>query len=111
VTRRSCRACGAPLAGDHHAAFCSPCVATRRDYNPCHDAGFGESLLALLSENAGSPVHVHRELGIEHCGRIAYHCVLAHVRRLRRRGYVIEGSHAGTWTLVSGVAAAGDERG
>lgn len=108
---RNCRGCGAPLAHDHVATYCSPCIASRRDYNPCCDPTFGEQLLGLLTANVGQPVHVHRDLGIEHCGRISYHCVLAHVRRLRRHGYVIEGSHAGTWTLISGVATSFDEPG
>lgn len=102
-----CRLCGCVLAHDHDhdAVYCTPCSAARRDYDPHHDPHFREELLALLQANRGRPVHVYRALGIEHCGEAAWWCVKAHVRFLRRRGYVIPGHHAGTYTLVSGPAA------
>jgi hypothetical protein len=101
----ACRSCGRELAHDHAGAWCSPCAAKRRAYNPCHDAHFGDELLTLLLENRGVAVHVHRELGIEHCGTVAWYCVKTHVRRLRRHGYVIVGTHAGTYELRSGPAS------
>jgi len=102
---RACRGCGCDLAHGHASSWCSPCTATRRTYNPCHDPQFGSVLLELLVAHEGEPVHVHRELGIEHCGAVAWYCVKAHVRRFKRHGYVIVGSHAGTYELRSGPAS------
>jgi len=45
-------------------------------------------------------VHVYRELGIESAAPQVWWCVKGHIRRLKRHGYVIEGSHDGTWTYL-----------
>jgi hypothetical protein len=79
-------------------------VAARRGYNPCHDPGFGDALLRLFLSRPGERLNVYRELFIVAPDRVTYHCVCAHVRRLRRRGYAIEGGHDGTYRL-SGVAS------
>ena len=95
---RSCRNCGNPVAHDHAGdLFCSACQSARRTYDPRHDPGFGEALLALLKANSDRPIHVHRELGIEHCGLIAWRCVQVHIRRFRRHGHIIVGRHDGTY--------------
>lgn len=52
----------------------------------------------MLLENPGRPVNVYRELGITHCARDAHIAVWVHIRYLRRHGYVIVGSHDGTYT-------------
>ena len=92
-----CRLCGCVLARDHGDVYCTPCSASRRDYDPHHDPHFREALLELLQANPGRPVHVYRALGIEHCGQAAWWCVYGHVKYLRRAGHVIKGSHAGTY--------------
>jgi hypothetical protein len=98
---RSCRNCGNPVAHDHASdLFCSACQRARCTYDPRHDPGFGETLLALLKANPGRPIHVHRELGIEHCGLAAWRCVQVHMRRLRRHGHIIVGCHDGTYEYL-----------
>lgn len=71
----------------------------------------------MLVENKGRPVNVYRALGIRSCGRAAWSCVIVHVRRFRRHGYVIRGAHDGTYTYAgmewsesgrASVPAAGD---
>ena len=98
---RSCRGCGNPVAHDHAGdLFCSACQSARRTYDPRHDPGFAEALLALLKANPGRPIHVHRELGIEHCGLVAWRCVQVHIRRFRRHGHRIVGHHDGTYVYL-----------
>lgn len=72
-------------------------------YRPWHDPLFGDALLALLVASEGTPVHVHRELGIEHCGRPGYDCVHAQIRKFRRHGCEIVGGHGGTYTYLGGA--------
>lgn len=96
-----CRNCGTPVAHDHVGdLFCSACQRSRRDYDPRHDAGFPEALLAVLIASPGRPVSVYRELGIEHCGLVAWRCVQVHIRRFRRNGHRIVGSHDGTYVYL-----------
>jgi hypothetical protein len=72
-------------------------LAARRDYDPRHDPRFPEALLELLKAHPRRPVSVYRELGIEHCGLVAWRCVQVHVRRFRRHGHRIVGRHDGTY--------------
>jgi hypothetical protein len=98
---RSCRGCGNPVAHDHAGdLFCSACQSARRTYDPRHDPGFGEALLALLKANPDRPIRVHRELGVEHCGLAAWRCVQVHIRRFRRHGHRIVGHHDGTYVYL-----------
>jgi len=97
-TDHFCRSCGTPVARDHSGdLFCSACTITRRHYDPRHDPAFADSLLELLTSHPRCPLHVYRELGVEHCGLSAWRYVQVHVRRFRRHGHVIVGRHDGTY--------------
>ena len=96
-----CLGCGNPIARDHAGdLFCSACQTARRAYDPRHDPGFAEALLTLLREHPQQPIHVHRELAIEHCGLAAWRCVQVHIRRFRRHGHRIVGHHNGTYVYL-----------
>jgi hypothetical protein len=95
---RLCRGCGTPVAHDHDGdLFCSACQRARRHYDPRHDPDFPEALLELLTSHPRRPLHVYRELGIEHCGLVAWRCVRDHIARFRRHGHQIVGRHDGTY--------------
>jgi len=96
-----CRACGCQVARDHEGDhLCGPCQRERRKYDPRWDPDFADVLLALLIGNKRRPVHVYRELDIEHCGVVGWECVKVHIRRFRRHGYRISGCHDGTYTYL-----------
>ncbi len=71
-----------------------------RDYNPAHDPTLGPRILELFVTRQGAPVNVYRSLGIESAAPRVWWCVKGHIRRLRRHGYRIEGSHTGTYTYL-----------
>ena len=112
ATDRRCRSCGGPLALDNPSLHCSPCRAARRDYHPAHDPTLRRRLFEVLVHTrlTGRPVNVYRELGIEHCGEEAWICIKGHVRWLRRRGCLIEGSRDGTYRYLGRSGSRGRQR-
>ena len=60
-------------------------------YDPRHDPGLEDKLLAALRGRRGRPVDVYRALGIDGTDQAHRNCVAARVRRLRRHGHIITG--------------------
>lgn len=89
MNRKRCSRCGAFLATDHlEDALCTPCLRSKRDYDPRRDPYFLDALLVLLAERPYERVDPVRAMGLlpEH-----RRVVRDAVRTLRRRGFVIEG--------------------
>lgn len=87
---RRCRRCGGLLASDHQDdEWCSPCLETRRGYDPRYDPFFLDRLLYCLIESAPERVEPIKALGMrpEHRG-----AVRDAIRTLRRQGHAITAS-------------------
>ena len=83
---KHCRRCGARLASDHQDDdWCSPCLLSRRSYDPRSDPAFLTDLLLVLTTATG-PVEPLKALGIGYEHR---QLVRDGIRTLRRRGHVI----------------------
>jgi hypothetical protein len=82
-----CRRCGCRLASDHsEEEWCSPCLRSRRDYEPREDPAFRNLVLLCLSERPGETIDPLRAMGLHDDHRGA---VKDAVRALRRQGHVI----------------------
>ena len=100
-TAARCYLCGCLRAGDAEtAAACDPCRGSRRDYNPAADPVFDRALEELFLRFPGQTVFPRLALGIAAGHKWA---VVASVRRLRRRGMLIQGiAHSGGYVYRPG---------
>jgi hypothetical protein len=87
VVGKSCRRCGCRLASDHGGEeWCTPCLASRRDYDPRNDPFFLDEVLHYLVLYAPERVELFKVMGL----RPEHRQLLKNaVWKLRRRGFDI----------------------
>jgi len=84
---RRCRRCGCRLASDHQGDdWCTPCLASRRDYDPRRDPFFLDEVLHYLVLSAPQRIELYKAMGLQPEHR---QMLKDAVRVLRRRGFDI----------------------
>jgi len=87
VRERRCRRCGCRLATDHgQDEWCTPCLASRRDYDPRADPFFLDEVLHYLILFSPQRIELYKVMGL-----LPEHRQLLKdaVWKLRRRGFDI----------------------
>jgi len=84
---RRCRRCGCLLASDHQDdEWCTPCLHTRRDYDPKNDPFFLDEVLHYLVLYSPERIELFKVMGL----RPEHRQLLKNaVIKLRRRGFDI----------------------
>ena len=87
MRERRCRRCGCRLASDHQDdEWCTPCLASRRDYNPKTDPFFLDEVLHYLVLFSPQRVELYKAMGLRPEDR---QLIKDAVWKLRRRGFDI----------------------
>lgn len=84
---RRCRRCGCRLASDHQDDdWCTPCLASRRDYDPRRDPFFLDEVLHYLVLSSPQRIELYKAMGLQPEHR---QMLKDAVRVLRRQGFDI----------------------
>lgn len=87
MTQKCCRRCGCRLASDHSGdEWCTPCLASRRDYDPKNDPFFLDEVLHYLVLFSPQRIELYKVMGLRVEDR---QLIKDAVWKLRRRGFDI----------------------